>query len=180
MTTPADLAKRVLRREWEHLTAQERRVIEAIQRRVEVSRDPSSSAMGDRSVGQRLADGIASFGGSWTFILIFLGFLALWTTVNSLAAGRAAFDPYPFIFLNLLLSMIAALQAPLILMSQNRQAARDRAQAEADYEVNLKAEIEIRNLHDKLDTLRESQWAELVSMQRDQIEKLERLLAAKG
>lgn len=175
MTTPAELAKRVLRREWDHLTAQERRVIEAIQHRVAVSRDPSSDTLDDRTLGQRLADGIASFGGSWTFILIFLAFLAVWTTANSLARS-GAFDPYPFIFLNLLLSMIAALQAPLILMSQNRQAARDRAQAQADYEVNLKAEIEIRNLHDKLDTLRESQWADLVAMQRDQIEKLERLL----
>ncbi len=179
MTTPADLAKRILRREWDHLTAQERRVIESIQHRVAVSRDPSRAADDSRTFGERLSDAIAGFGGSWMFIILFLAFLAVWTGVNAFARDRAP-DPYPFIFLNLLLSMVAALQAPLILMSQNRQAARDRQQAEADYEVNLKAEIEIRNLHEKLDLLRESQWADLVAMQRDQIEKLERLLAAKG
>lgn len=177
MSSPAELAKRILRREWDHLTEQERRVVEAILQRVAVSRDIGRALAADRTFGQRLADTIAQFGGSWTFILLFLGFLAAWALLNTRVPRP--FDPYPFIFLNLLLSTIAALQAPLILMSQNRQAARDRAQAEADYEVNLKAEIEIRNLHDKLDTLREQQWADLVAMQRDQIEKLERLLEAK-
>jgi uncharacterized membrane protein len=177
MSSPAELAKRILRREWDHLTEQERRVVEAILQRVAVSRDIGRALAADRTFGQRLADAIAQFGGSWTFILLFLGFLAVWATVNTRVPH--AFDPYPFIFLNLLLSTIAALQAPLILMSQNRQAARDRAQADADYEVNLKAEIEIRNLHDKLDTLREQQWADLVAMQRDQIDKLQRLLDAR-
>lgn len=178
-TSPADLAKRLLRREWDHLTAQERRVVDAILARAHVSRDTAGRFEASRSVAERLSDGIAAFGGSWTFILLFLGFMGAWALVNAARGGRA-FDPYPFVFLNLILSTLAALQAPIILMSQNRQAARDRMQAEADYEVNLKAEIEIRTLHEKLDALREAQWADLVAMQRDQIEKLERLLAARA
>lgn len=172
--------KGALRREWDRLTEQERRVLDAILARVHVSRDVGRAFAADRTVAERLSDTIARFGGSWTFILIFLSFMAAWAALNTrLLGGGRAFDPYPFVFLNLILSTLAALQAPIILMSQNRQAARDRSQAEADFEVNLKAEIEIRNLHDKLDALREAQWSELVTMQREQIALLERLLAAR-
>jgi uncharacterized membrane protein len=103
--------------------------------------------------GQRLADKIASFGGSWTFILSFLGFIMLWIAVNMILLMNKGWDPYPFILLNLILSCIASLQAPVIMMSQNRQEIKDRKRAEGDYKVNLKAELEIRLLHDKMDYL---------------------------
>ncbi len=105
-----------------------------------------------QSLGDRVADAIARVGGSWTFIIGFLLFLVVWTLANTVLLSRDAFDPYPFIFLNLVLSMLAALQAPIIMMSQNRQAARDRFEASKDYEVNLKAEIELIALHHKIDT----------------------------
>lgn len=128
------------------------------------------------TLGDRVADGLARFGGSWAFILLFLAILVLWIGVNSLAILAGPFDPYPFVFLNLILSCLAALQAPVILMSQNRQTARDRIEAEQDFATNLKAELEIEDLHQKLDALREGQWAELVQMQQRQIALLERLL----
>lgn len=161
------------------LSPHERRIVDAILDRAPISRDVREELHARRTLGERLSDRIAAFGGSWTFILSCLGLLVTWMTINQLVlpAYGLAFDPFPFILLNLGLSMLAALQAPVILMSQNRQAARDRADATHDYEVNLKAELEIRHLHDKLDALREKQWAELVEMQRRQIELLERLLA---
>lgn len=129
--------------------------------------------------GQRLADRVAEFGGSWTFIMSFGAVLLTWTMVN-LALLNHAFDPYPFIFLNLLLSMVAAVQAPLIMMSQNRQAAKDRQAAAHDYEVNLKAEIEIMALHEKLDQMRTEQITTLLKAQETQIEMLTQLLAKQG
>ena len=130
------------------------------------------------TVGQRLADRIAIFGGSWTFILLFLFLLLSWIVLNTVVLARVSkpFDPYPYIFLNLILSMLAALQAPVIMMSQNRYAAKDRVAAEHDYEVNLKAELEILALHKKIDTLRQQQWMELVEMQQQQIQLLTKLL----
>ena len=172
--TPQELAKRFLRTEWDHLSAGERRVVEAVLKRATISRNPEAAAGDGRSFGERLADKIAQFGGSWTFILLFLASLAGWVILNSFILARrgGGFDPYPYILLNLFLSMLASLQAPVIMMSQNRQAAKDRADAANDYEVNLKAEIEIRRLHEKLDELREKQWEALVEMQREQIELL--------
>jgi uncharacterized membrane protein len=126
--------------------------------------------------GQKLADQVAKFGGSWPFIIYFGVFLALWVGSNVLLASHA-FDPYPFIFLNLMLSMLAALQAPVIMMSQNRQGIKDRLAAEHDYEVNLKAEIEIMALHEKLDQMRNDQISELLKTQAEQIQLLTRLLA---
>lgn len=161
----------------------ERRVIEQLTRRQHVSREPGRAFDATLTLGQRLADRIAAFGGSWTFILLFLGVLAAWIALNTVVlirVGGQPFDAYPFIFLNLILSMLAALQAPVIMMSQNRHAAKDRLAAEHDYEVNLKAELEILALHQKVDDLREQQWAELVAMQRQQIELLTKLLAARG
>ena len=117
-----------------------------------LSQDRNVAYESKQSVGERIADGIARVGGSWAFIIGFLIFLVVWTIGNTIVASREAFDPYPFIFLNLVLSMIAALQAPIIMMSQNRQAARDRFEAAKDYEVNLKAEIELMALHHKIDT----------------------------
>lgn len=176
---PQEIAKRMLRREWTHLSQRERQVVEMAAEGRHISRDTNEEFADARTFGQRLADRIAGFGGSWPFILSFLAFLATWIALNSLVLGRRneAFDPFPYILLNLFLSMLAALQAPLILMSQNRQAAKDRMDAAHDYEVNLKAEIEIRALHEKLDVLREEKWRELVEMQQEQIRMLERLLS---
>ncbi len=133
------------------------------------------------SRGQRAADAMARFGGSWTFIGIFVLVLIAWVILNSVILMRydRAFDPYPYILLNLFLSMLASIQAPIILMSQNRQAEIDRRQAEHDYEVNLKAELEILLLHKKMDHLREQQWQELITMQQQQIMLLEKLLIDK-
>lgn len=117
-----------------------------------LSEDRNIAYEAKQSVGERIADGIARIGGSWAFIVGFLAFLVVWTLANTLLLTKDAFDPYPFIFLNLVLSMLAALQAPIIMMSQNRQAARDRFEASKDYEVNLKAEIELMALHRKIDT----------------------------
>ena len=180
--TPQELAKRVLRTEWEHLSAREHRVMDAVLNRAMISRNPEAVATGEvRTFGEQLADKIAMFGGSWTFILSFLAVLAGWVVLNTILVAKrgSTFDPYPYILLNLFLSMLASLQAPVIMMSQNRQAVKDRSDAAHDYEVNLKAEIEIRQLHEKLDDIREKRWEDLVQMQREQIEYLKAMVAAK-
>src|SRR6476659_889113 len=160
----------------------EQRVVESLSRRLHISRDTNREFEESLTVGQRLADRIAIFGGSWTFILIFLAVLLAWVVLNTVVLGRVGrpFDPYPYVFLNLILSMLAALQAPVIMMSQNRHASKDRVAAEHDYEVNLKSELEILALHQKLDTLRERQWAELVAMQQEQIGLLTKLVETRG
>ncbi len=157
----------------------ERRVLDYLLSRRGVVRDVNRELEEHRTLGERVADRIARFGGSWTFILLFLTVLIGWIVLNTFVLARRGhpFDPYPYILLNLFLSMIAALQAPVIMMSQIRQAARDRTEAAHDYEVNLMAEVEIRTLHDKLDQLRDHDWAALVAQQREQIQLLERLLA---
>jgi uncharacterized membrane protein len=156
----------------------ERRVVESLSRRLQISRDTNREFEESLNFGQRLADRIAIFGGSWLFILIFLSVLLAWIALNTVILGRVGrpFDPYPYIFLNLILSMLAALQAPVIMMSQNRHASKDRIAAGHDYEVNLKAELEILALHRKLDTLRQEQWIDLLGIQREQIRLLTRLL----
>ncbi|MDE2445366.1 MAG: DUF1003 domain-containing protein [Alphaproteobacteria bacterium] len=126
-----------------------------------------------RSVGDRLADQMAKYGGSWYFLISFALFLALWMTFNSSLAAKWDFDPYPFIFLNLMLSCLAAVQAPVILMSQRRTEAKDRLRAQSDYRVNLKAELEIRHLHEKLDYLVSKQWERLMEIQQLQLETLQ-------
>ena len=162
---------------WEGLTELEHHVIQHIRRRSPISRDTAQQFYDERTFGERVADRIAEFGGSWTFIFIFLSALAAWVVLNSYILVRRGetFDPYPYILLNLFLSMLAALQAPVIMMSQNRQAARDRLDASHDYEVNLKAELEIVALHQKIDDLREQKWRELILMQQEQIEILQKL-----
>jgi uncharacterized membrane protein len=125
--------------------------------------------------GDRMADRIADFGGSWKFISIFMLVLALWVIVNSLVIFLRPFDPYPFIFLNLILSCLAAIQAPVIMMSQNRQETKDRFQADNDFRTNLRAELEIRSLHDKLDYLLMHQWQRLLEIQQIQMELMEQL-----
>jgi uncharacterized membrane protein len=155
--TIEELADRWLDQPAEALGAAERAVLrQAIDRRP-VSTDTNAAIEKKETLGDRLADAIARFGGSWGFILGFVALLAIWTFANGVLLTRDAFDPYPFIFLNLVLSMLAALQAPVIMMSQNRQAARDRLAAAHDYQVNLKAEIEIMALHEKLDEMRQKE-----------------------
>jgi len=147
------------------LPDRERRVISRIARRVHVARNLNDAFDERLSFGHRLADKVAIFGGSWSFILGFSAFLVAWAVLNTTFLAERAFDPYPYVFLNLLLSMVAALQAPVIMMSQNRQAAKDRLAAALDYEVNLKSETEIAVLHDKVDRL-QAQLDELIALQR--------------
>jgi uncharacterized membrane protein len=129
----------------------------------------------ERTVGEKLADRLASFGGSWTFLIYFGAFLALWIAMNTAVLMWRPVDPYPFILLNLVLSCLAAIQAPVIMMSQKRQEARDRLRSQHDYQVNLKAELEIRHLHEKVDHLLSHQWERLVEIQRIQLELLSQL-----
>jgi len=163
-----DLANRWLKRRPDGLSKLESRVLLSTLERTTISRDTNKAVAFHQTFGDRLADTIARIGGSWSFILGFIAFLIVWTVGNVWLLVRDAFDPYPFIFLNLVLSMVAALQAPVIMMAQNRQTERDRIDAAHDYEVNLKAEIEIMALHEKLDELRHSQ---IIGM-RDEIVRL--------
>jgi len=158
------------------LTQRQRTVLERLLRHDKALRDPNESFDEKLTFGMRLADQIAAWGGSWTFIGLFVGFLLVWIYFNGTNAAR--FDPFPFILLNLILSCIAALQAPVIMMSQNRQAAKDRHDARLDYETNVHAELEIQTLQGKVDRLQEQQWVDLVRMQERQIELLE--MIAKG
>ena len=127
------------------------------------------------SLGERLADKLADFGGSWTFVALFGLFVAAWIAMNSLVLLWRPVDPYPFILLNLVLSCVAAMQAPVIMMSQNRQEAKDRLRSQHDYQVNLKAELEIRHLHEKIDHLLSHQWDRLVQIQEVQLDLLSEL-----
>jgi uncharacterized membrane protein len=182
MNNPLEnLAKKFFPNGFDSLTDREKKIVRLVSERKPISRNTNQEFSKELTFGQRLADRVASFGGSWTFILIFGAILICWVLLNSLLLVKhgAEFDPYPYILLNLFLSMIAALQAPVIMMSQNRQAARDRIDAANDYEVNLKAEVEIMALHEKMDSLRDQQWQELVSLQKKQIELMTQLLQDK-
>jgi uncharacterized membrane protein len=128
-----------------------------------------------RTFGERLADRIAEFGGSWGFILLFGAVLFTWIAINTVALLAKPFDPYPYILLNLVLSCLAAIQAPVIMMSQNRQEGRDRLRSEHDYQINLKAELEIRNLHEKMDHLLLRQWQKLMEIQQIQMDLMEEI-----
>ncbi len=146
-----ELAEKLLNKGYDSLPEREQRVLRRIAARTAISRNVAATE--GSTLGERVADRVAAFGGSWTFIFLFMGILLGWVGLNTWAAARAP-DPFPFIFLNLMLSMVAALQAPVIMMSQNRQTEKDREAMAHDYEVNLKAELEIMSLHDKLDALR--------------------------
>ena len=132
------------------------------------------------SLGERIADRVAEFGGSWRFIILFFAMMGVWIIINSLYLLFQPFDPYPFILLNLVLSLLAAVQAPIILMSQNRQETRDRLRAENDYQVNLKAELEVRAVSEKLDLLIHQHWAHLLEIQQVQTEMIQDMLARLG
>jgi uncharacterized membrane protein len=150
-----DLSLRLLGRAFDDLDPEEGRVVQAIAKRAPSSRDAADMGDAQASTGDRLADKVAAVGGSWGFIIVFALVLFGWMLLNSEVLERwgMAFDPYPFIFLNLMLSTLAAVQAPIIMMSQNRQAAKDRLTASVDYEINLRAELEIMRLHHKIDAL---------------------------
>lgn len=155
------------------LSALDRSVLDSMTSNETLARNIEESLGEARSFGDRIADKVAEFGGSWAFIISFSAVLAVWMMFNILAATVWRFDPYPFILLNLLLSSVAAFQAPIIMMSQRRQEQKDRARSENDYRVNLKAELEIRNLHEKIDHLLMRQWERLTEIQQIQLELME-------
>jgi uncharacterized membrane protein len=175
----ARAAKRWFGKSPDALGKRERHVLWRTVAHETLSQDVNEDFEKRMSMGDRIADRVAAFGGSWAFIISFCTVLLLWVVLN-LALATRAFDPYPFIFLNLMLSMVAALQAPVIMMSQNRQAARDRLDAAHDYEVNLKAEIEIMALHEKLDLLRTEQIEAMLRKQQEQLDLLTQLVGRKA
>ena len=166
----ADYVQDLLRQELGDVDRLERSIVERIARHETLSTNADAEFAKDRSLGERLADRVASFGGSWMFISMFAVLLLAWMALNTALLATRAFDPFPYILLNLILSCLAAVQAPIIMMSQKRQEARDRGRAQNDYLVNLKAELEIRLLHEKLDHLLREQWERLTEIQQVQIE----------
>jgi uncharacterized membrane protein len=173
----AEHVQALLREDRGELSSLEQAVVASLARDEPLASDTDAEFEQTLTFGQRLADRIADFGGSWTFLSSFAGFILLWMFINSVLLVVRPFDPYPFILLNLCLSCLAAVQAPIIMMSQNRQEARDRLQAQNDYRVNLKAEMEIRHLHEKLDHLIEHQWERLLEIQEIQVELMNDLAA---
>ena len=174
-----ETAKRFLTKEIEKLSEQERQVVERFIHRGRIARNVAREFEEQLTAGQRIADRVAEIIGSWRFIIIQSTLLAVWIALN-ITAYIYRWDPYPFILLNLALSFQAAYSAPIIMMSQNRQSEKDHLQAKNDYEVNLKAELEIMQLHEKFNELRDSSWVDLVRMQHRQIEMLERLVVEGG
>jgi len=151
-----NLARALLGQAYSELSSVEKKVIESIAENTSVSENINESFRDSLTFGQRVADQIAAFGGSWTFIGLFFAFIAGWILINTLwLVGDSIFDPYPFILLNLGLSSLAAFQAPIIMMSQNRQASKDRLEQKATYEINLKLELELMRLHEKFDSMQE-------------------------
>jgi uncharacterized membrane protein len=171
-----ETAKRFLAKELDKLSEQERQVVDRFISRGRVARNVAHEFEEQMTFGQRVADRVAAIIGSWRFIIIQSTMLAVWIALN-ITAYVYRWDPYPFILLNLALSFQAAYAAPIIMMSQNRQSEKDHLQAKNDYEVNLKAELEIMQLHDKFNELRDSSWVDLVRMQQQQIEMLEKLVS---
>jgi len=164
-----------LQEELGSLSELEQEVLSALNTNKLISDNIDKTVDDNLTIGQRLADRIASFGGSWTFIISFFVFLLLWISANVFFLATKVFDPFPFILLNLILSCLAALQAPLIMMSQNRLEEKDRERSKNDYQVNLKAEVEIRMLHEKLDHLILHQQQRLFEIQHIQVEMLKEI-----
>lgn len=162
----------LLQQEHGEFTELDRQVAESMAAHETIAEDTESEFDQDRSLGERLSDALARFGGSWTFLMIFAALMMGWMLINNHEGGKA-FDPYPYILLNLVLSCIAAVQAPIIMMSQKRQDQKDRRRSANDYRVNLKAELEIRHLHEKLDYLISRQWSRLAAIQEIQLDMLQ-------
>jgi uncharacterized membrane protein len=171
----AEYVEDVLERDKGELSALEEQVVKSLKEQELLSSNINAEFDRKLTFGERLADRVADYGGSWRFISIFMGLFLVWIVINSIVLIQKPFDPYPFILLNLVLSCIAAIQAPVIMMSQNRQEAKDRLRSEYDYRVNLKAELEIRNLHEKIDHLLMNQWHRLLEIQEIQTELMEEL-----
>ncbi len=165
-----------LKEEIGELTQLEQAVIRSMKEQETLAENTNLAFEKSITFGQHSADRVASFGGSWTFIGCFEIVLASWIGINTVSALWRPFDPHPYILLNLILSCLAAIQAPIIMMSQNRMEARDRLRSENDYQVNLKAELEIRNLHEKLDVLLKHQWQKLLEIQQIQMGFLKELV----
>jgi uncharacterized membrane protein len=162
----------LLKAEIGEITELEQRVADSLTTHETLSENVEQDYEDRRTLGERLSDQLATFGGSWMFIVGFCVALAIWIAFNVATGDRNAFDPYPFILLNLILSCVAALQAPIIMMSQKRQEAKDRLRSLNDYQINLKAELEIRHLHEKMDHLISRQWQRLAEIQRVQLETM--------
>ncbi len=181
-----EIANKLLGMPYAALDPRSQKVAQHVADRKAISRQAASVAASQpeasTSRGQRAADAVASFGGSWTFVGLFGATMLAWVGLNALLVltHGSTFDPYPYILLNLFLSMLAAIQAPIVLMSQNRQAEKDRLGAEHDYEINLKAELEIMLLHEKVDLQRDQQWHELLALQQQQLDLLARLIGNNG
>ena len=158
-----------------NLTEVEKQVIQSVSKNTMISTEVEEDEQ-EITFGQKLADKVAEFGGSWGFIIFFMSFLVVWILLNVFWLSNHGFDPYPFILLNLILSCIAAIQAPVIMMSQNRQEEKDRERAKKDYKINLKSELEIRELHEKIDHLIIHYQQDLLEIQKTQIDLLENIL----
>jgi uncharacterized membrane protein len=181
MDKPEEVASKLLGMPFEALDARAKKVAQLVAARKLVARNVAAESDAGNTLGQRAADAVTTFGGSWTFVGLFAAFMVLWVGLNAyllLHRGRT-YDPYPYILLNLFLSMLAAIQAPIILMSQNRQSDKDRLHAEHGYEVNLKSELEIMLLHEKLDLVFEKQRVELLEIQKDQLKLLTEVIQKK-
>ena len=172
----AEYVQDVLETERGELSDLETEVVRSLQEQELLSRNVYAEFERALTFGERVADKVAEFGGSWRFISIFALVLTCWIIVNSIALLQRPFDPYPYILLNLVLSCLAAIQAPEIMMSQNRQEAKDRLRSEHDYRVNLKAELEIRHLNAKMDLLLTHQWRRLMEIQQIQMDLMEEFL----
>ena len=176
----AQYVQEVLETEKGELSSLEQKVMESLKEEELLSKNINVEFEQKLTLGERMADRLAEYAGSWRFISMFLGVLVLWILLNSLLLMFKPFDPYPFILLNLVLSCLAAIQAPVIMMSQNLQEAKDRLRAEHDYLVNLKAELEIRHLHEKMDHLLMNQWQRLLEIQEIQMELMGELTRKHG
>ncbi len=162
----------LLKAEHGDLTELDRQVAESLATHETLAENIDAEFEVERTLGERLSDHLASFGGSWTFIIIFGCILFVWILYNQAVSDPARFDPYPYILLNLILSCLAALQAPIIMMSQKRQEVKDRLRSQSDYRIDLKAELEIRHLHEKMDHLISRQWQRLTEIQQMQLETM--------
>ncbi len=169
----------ILKKELGETIGIEKKFVKSLKDHELISEDVHRTYESDISFGNKLSDKIASFGGSWKFIIIFFIVLMVWIGVNSVALLKKPFDPFPFILMNLILSCLAAIQAPIIMMSQNRQESKDRMRSESDYKINLKAELEIRLLNEKIDFLLVKQWQRLMEIQSVQTDLMEEILKEK-
>lgn len=168
--------KNLVKEELGELSNLEQQVLDSIEKNELLSQNIEKDLIEDRTIGQYTADALAKFGGSWVFVISFFGLLFIWVVFNSFFSP-AQFDPYPFILLNLLLSCLASIQAPIIMMSQNRKEQKDRIRSENDYKINLKAELEIKLLHEKIDHLLQKHNNRIIEFQEIQIEYLEEILS---